>query len=177
MNSTSPHTFHIPVMGLAYTIDSPVKVARYGINSVVSIIEDKLVELMRKYYYKKYQLPYHPISATENDYRAKRITDYLNLINHIVKDQFERLKNTAFTAGTEITKYFEMLPGNSVLRLAYERMLSAGGHHEKEALIRFLKSQMLPGRIDVNIMTKVDKNNYDRKGNLLQDSSDWPRST
>jgi hypothetical protein len=172
MQATSIHTFHIPVMGLAYTIDSPVKVARYGINSVISIIEDKLVELMRKYYYEKYQFLYQPISSKEEDYRAKRITDYLNLVNRIVKEQFDRLRNTAFATGTEITKYFEMLPGNSALRLAYERMLCSNSHHEKEALIQFLKSQIRPGQIDVNIMTKVDKNNYDSKGNLLRDSSD-----
>jgi hypothetical protein len=38
-------------MALAYTIDSPVKVARYGIDFVISIIEDNLAELMRQYYY------------------------------------------------------------------------------------------------------------------------------
>ena len=45
MNSV--HQFHIPVMGLSFTIDSPVKVARYGIASTISIIEDKLIEIMR----------------------------------------------------------------------------------------------------------------------------------
>ena len=48
MNLSTPHTFHIPVMGLAYTIDTPIKVAKYGITSVVSIIEDYLVEQMRE---------------------------------------------------------------------------------------------------------------------------------
>lgn len=46
----SGHTFHIPVMGLGYTIDTPAKVARYGISSVISIIEDNLVEEIRKRY-------------------------------------------------------------------------------------------------------------------------------
>jgi hypothetical protein len=170
--NTSLHKFHIPVMGLAYTIDTPVKVARYGINSVVSIIEDKLVELMRKYYYQKHQFTYKPITEKDDDFRAKRITDYLNLINQIVKDQVARLKDTAFAAGSEITKYFEMLPSNSLVRIAYERMLSSSSDHEKEALIQFLKSQIRPGQIDVNIMTKVDKNNYDKEGNLIADSSD-----
>ena len=36
-HTNSEHTFHIPVMGLAYTVDSPVKVARFGISSVISI--------------------------------------------------------------------------------------------------------------------------------------------
>lgn len=172
MNTSSLHTFHIPVMGLAYTIDTPVKVARYGINSVVSIIEDKLVELMRKYYYEKHQLTYVPITPKDDDYRAKRITDYLNLLNRIVKEQVDHLKNVAFTAGSEITKYFEMLPGNNTLRLAYERMLVSDNHREKDALVSFLRSQIRPGQIDVNIMTKVDKNNYDRRGGLIPDGSD-----
>jgi hypothetical protein len=172
MNTPSLHTFHIPVMGLAYTIDTPLKVARFGINSVVSIIEDKLVELMRKYYYNKYNLPYNPITSKEDDYRARRITDYLNLINTVVKNQIENLKNTAFAAGSDISKYFEMLPSDSVLHLAYLRMLNCHSTHEKEAIIKFLKSQIQPGQIDVNIMTKVDRNNFDKQGNLLADSSD-----
>jgi len=172
MSTSSLHKFHIPVMGLAYTIDTPVKVARYGINSVVSIIEDKLVELMRKYYYQKHHFPYQPITEKEEDFRAKRITDYLNLINQLVRDQFARLKDTAFAAGTEITKYFEMLPSNSLLRIAYEQMLSSDSDHEKQALIQFLKSQIQPGQIDVNIMTKVDKNNYNKDGQPIHNSSD-----
>ena len=41
------HNFHIPVMGLGFTVDTPVKVAHYGISSVVSIAEDHLLERMR----------------------------------------------------------------------------------------------------------------------------------
>ena len=69
------HKFHIPVMGLAYTIDTPIKVARFGISSAISIIEDRLVEMMRSHYYPAINLEYHPISTREEDYRAKRITD------------------------------------------------------------------------------------------------------
>ena len=125
MNLTPLHSFHIPVMGLAYTIDTPVKVARFGIDSVISIIEDKLVELMRQHYYKELDVPFKPISQKEDDYRARRITDYLNLVNGIVKAQVENLKNTAFVAGSEITKYFEMLPCNNVLRVAYEKLMNS----------------------------------------------------
>ena len=171
MNS-SPHNFHIPVMGLAYTVDTPIKVARYGINSVISIIEDKLIELMRKHYYEKCEIPYEPISASEEDYRAKRITDYLNLVNKIIKEQVEKLKRSSFEAGSEIVKYFEMLPENSMLRKVYLTMQSSRNEHEKQALITYLQSQVQPGRIDVNIMTKVDKNNHDKSGNVLTESSD-----
>jgi hypothetical protein len=172
MNLSSLHNFHIPVMGLAYTIDTPIKVARFGIDSVISIIEDKLVELMRQHYYKELDVPFEPISPKEDDYRARRITDYLNLVNGIVKVQIENLKNTAFVAGSEIAKYFEMLPSNNVLRLACDKLMNSDIEHEKDALIKFLKSQIRSGRIDVNIMTKVDKDNHDKHGNIISDSSD-----
>lgn len=172
MQNHSLHTFHIPVMGLAYTIDTPIKVARYGINSVISIIEDKLIELMRKHYYQQIHRPFVPITPKEEDYRAKRITDYLNLVNDIVTQQVEKLRNTVFETGSEIAKYFEMLPGNNQLRLAYERMLCATSEAEKQTIGKYLRSQIRPGRIDVNIMTKVDKNNYDQQGNPIPDSSD-----
>ena len=75
------HTFHIPVMGLSYTIDSPIKVARFGISSVVSIIEDSLIERMREYYHQQQKEHFVPILSKEPDFRAKRVTAYLNLMN------------------------------------------------------------------------------------------------
>ncbi|HZW71071.1 MAG TPA: hypothetical protein VFF57_09340, partial [Hanamia sp.] len=83
----SQHKFHIPVMGLAFTIDSPIKVAQYGISSVISIMEDRLLEMMRKHYYPNINKPYFPITSKEDNCREKRITDYLNLVNRIVSDQ------------------------------------------------------------------------------------------
>ena len=68
--SDFPHTFHIPVMGLGYTIDTPLKVARFGISSVVSIIEDHLLEKMRKFHANKAGLQFVPIPVTQADSRA-----------------------------------------------------------------------------------------------------------
>ena len=79
MCNNTLHKFHIPVLGLAYTIDTPVKVACYGISSVISIVENRLIEMMRKHYYPTIGIEYQPISPHEDDFRAKRITDYLNL--------------------------------------------------------------------------------------------------
>ena len=42
------HKFYIPVMGTGFTIDTPLKVARYGISSVVSLVDDVLIEQMRQ---------------------------------------------------------------------------------------------------------------------------------
>jgi hypothetical protein len=166
------HSFHIPVMGLAFTIDSPVKVARFGISSVVSITEDRLVEMMRKHYYTIIGEKPRPIPSRDPDHRAKRITDYLNLLNKIVNDQIEKIKVSAFKTGSDIVKYFEMLPADSKLRQLYNRMVETIDEAEKESLRIFLRSQIKPGSIDVNIMTKLDKPSYDAEGNEIPDNSD-----
>jgi len=166
------HKFHIPVMGLAYTIDSPVKVARYGISSVISIVEDRLIEMMRSHYYPTVGKTYTPITTHEPDYRAKRITDYLNLVNTIVQDQFEKLRNAAFEKGSEIVKYFEMLPDDSTLKQLYLQMTTADDKLEKEKLETFLRQEIKPGSIDVNIMTKVDRETYNDKNELIENGSD-----
>ena len=85
MKKSKGHTFHIPVMGTGFTIDTPLKVAHLGISSVISIIDDVLVEKMRKYYSEKMDIPFNEISTKIEDFRAKRITAYLNLVNDLVK--------------------------------------------------------------------------------------------
>lgn len=159
-------------MGLAYTIDSPIKVARFGISSVISIVENRLIELMRKHYYPATGKTYQPISEHEDDFRAKRITDYLNLVNNIVQDQVEKLSNTAFETGSEIVKYFEMLPEDSTLKKAYYQMMNAGDENEKKEMEDHLRTQIRPGSIDVNIMTKTDRDNLNKAGEIIEDGSD-----
>ncbi|MBL7856100.1 MAG: hypothetical protein JNM57_00310 [Cyclobacteriaceae bacterium] len=168
----TPHTFHIPVMGLAYTIDSPIKVARFGISSVISIIEDRLVESMRRHYYKELQEHFIPITTKEADYRAKRITDYLNLVNRIVQQQVEKLKNEAFEKDSEIVQYFEMLPSDHALRKIYQLFTNTNDIDEKQKLEKLLRDHIKPGSIDVNIMTKVDRESKDKNGTLREDGSD-----
>ena len=172
MSSFSNHRFHIPVMGLAYTIDSPVKVARYGISSVISIVEDSLIEMMRSHYYQTRGELYMPITTKEPDYRAKRITDYLNLVNKMVHEQFEKLKNSAFETGSEIVKYFEMLPDSNALKQLYLQMTHTSDDTVKNNLEQHLRAVITPGCIDVNIMTKVDRDIYNKEGQLVVDGSD-----
>ncbi|MFN8358948.1 MAG: hypothetical protein U0264_03450 [Candidatus Kapaibacterium sp.] len=172
MNRTSEHTFHIPVMGIAFTLDSPVKVARFGINSVVSIVEDRIIETMRKHYYPVIDGEYYPISTHEPDYRAKRITDYLNLLDSIVQRQMEQLRREPFTAGTDIVKYFEMLPDGSRLKAEYKAMLDTENAEEKARLQQALRAALVAGRIDVNIMTKVDREQRTKSGDIVQDGSE-----
>jgi hypothetical protein len=157
MEENRVHTFHIPVMGLAFSIDTPVKVARFGISSVVSIVDDVLIEQMRKQYVLSRGETYDPITSNDDDYRARRITEYLNLLHRIVHEQIESLKASAFETGSEIAKYFEMLADHSPLKSLYRRMIQARDAATKKALENELREKIVAGSIDVNIMTKIDR--------------------
>ncbi len=165
----SPHTFHIPVMGIGFTIDSPLKVARYGISSVISLVDDELIEEMRQYYCRLLHEEYTPITKHDKDCRARRITEYLNLVDRIVRAQFEELRSSPFASGSELTRYFELLPDDSPLKVLYRQMLGAGDPILKEELQWSLRSQISPGEINVNIMTKLDRDYCGRDGQTLSD--------
>ena len=45
MENSRVHSFHIPVLGLAFSIDTPIRVARFGISSVISIVDDILIDV------------------------------------------------------------------------------------------------------------------------------------
>jgi len=145
-------------MGLAFTIDSPLKVAHYGINSVISIMDDDLVEKMRKIHCLKNSIEYLPITVKEYDYRAKRITAYLNLINMLVKQNFEKLKQEILKRGDEAVKYCNMLPDKNLFKVSLSNYIN--GNIPIDVFRVLLNKQMFPGSIDVNIMTKVDNVNY-----------------
>ena len=78
------HTFHIPVLGLGYSVDTPVKVSHFGISSVMSIVDDEMIERMRKHHTLASGDVFVPIQTNEDDFRARRITAYLDLVNRIV---------------------------------------------------------------------------------------------
>lgn len=163
------HAFHIPVLGLAFSIDSPLKVAKYGISSVMSIVDDELIERIRAHHSKDNQLYYSPIKKTEVDYRAKRITAYLNLVQQIVDTQIFYIKNEDFIPNSDLTKYYELLPDTDFSKKRYKKMLETTDADEKAILQAELKAAVYPGEIDVNIMAKVDKLNVDAKGNMLDE--------
>jgi hypothetical protein len=165
MTKLAEHTFHIPVLGIGYSIDAPAKVARYGISSVVSLTDHIVIEKMRKHYCLQENEPYSEIKG--HDEAAKRITAYLNLLNKIVKKQFESLKHSAFEKGSEIVKYFEMLPETSLLKQAYLKLHHLTDTKAKREHEEWLRNQITPGSIDVNIMTKLDSARYAPDGTQL----------
>ncbi len=92
-------------MGLGYTIDTPARVAHLGISSVISIVDDVLIENMREFYCKNLNIPFKAISTKIHDFRAKRITEYLDLMDEVVKEKFEALKYSVNQTEHEIEKY------------------------------------------------------------------------
>ena len=152
------HSLHIPVMGLGFTMDTPAKVAQYGISSVISIGDDILIEKMRKVYCEKLKLPYEEINTKIEDYRAKRITAYLNLMNDLATQKFEELKESTLEAGSEMKKYLDMLPDASDIKKEFAELMEKVPSFED--VKNWAKDSFSMGSIDVNIMTKVDQINY-----------------
>ena len=73
--------------------------------------------------------------------------------------QVKELQASPFEPGSEITRYFELLP-QSELKRAYQEMLAATDPAEKTRRQDELRAQAVPGSIDVNIMTKLDRDAY-----------------
>lgn len=162
--SNKKHSFHIPVMGTGFTIDTPLKVAQYGIDSVISLVDDILIEKIRKVYCEKLNIPYKEISDKIEDFRAKRITSYLNLINEQAKRKFEEFKNISTEKTNEIKEYFNMLPDGSYLKNEFKKLTDE--YFDIDKVKNWLNDTLSMGSIDVNIMTKLDKENY-RNGEKL----------
>nr|WP_319399768.1 hypothetical protein [uncultured Carboxylicivirga sp.] len=152
------HTFHIPVLGLGYTLDTPIKVAPLGISSVISLVDDVLMEKLREFYSNQFDLPFQSISDKVEDFRAKRITSYLNMVDDIVSKKVGDLKKSASEKSSELEKYFNMLPSLSEYTKKWN--LAQKSKEVKEELMHWVQNHLPIGDIDVNIMTKLDKTNY-----------------
>jgi len=155
------HHFHIPVMGLGHSVDSPIRVAPLGINSVISIVDDLLLEKIRKYYYQINGLKYNNIPVSAHDGRARRITAYLNLVQKIVQQKFNDIKALPLFQHSDKDRYFQMLPESHPLKTKYNVIAGMADSASQEQAIDELTRDMTPGSIDVNIMSKVDALNYD----------------
>jgi len=145
-------------MGIGFTIDTPLKVAKYGIDSVISLVDDILLEKLRKMYSEKFEIPYKEITDKIEDFRAKRITSYLNLIGDLAERNFETLKNVSVEKSEDIKAYINMLPNGSSLKSEFKKITENGFNLSE--IKNWANKNLTLGHIDVNIMTKVDKDNY-----------------
>lgn len=164
------HSFHIPVMGIGYTIDTPLKVAQYGIDSVISLVDDMLLERLRKMYCEKYQQPYEAITEAVEDFRAKRITAYLDLMHDLAKAKFEQIQNATEDAQNDLKKYVDLLPNTAEIKQRFQNMEMP--KIDLDSIKSWFSDRLSMGSIDVNIMTKVDKENYRNKEKLPTEYND-----
>ncbi|WP_456411935.1 hypothetical protein, partial [Oceanithermus sp.] len=154
------HTFHIPVMGTAFTVDTPLRIAKYGIASVISIVDDDLLERMRAYWAHRRGRAYAPIEKDlKADSRARRTAAYLDLVDELVREDFEALRAAPLEPGSELWRYLELLPDEAPAHRLWRDWLAAGPEKRPELEAR-LRAALEPGRLEVNVMTKVDKPNY-----------------
>ncbi|WP_019671037.1 hypothetical protein [Eudoraea adriatica] len=167
---TNVHSFHIPVMGIGFTIDTPLKVSRFGIDSVISLVDDILIEKLRKMYCAKFEIPYSEITENTDDFRAKRITAYLDLIYEESLRKFEELKNVTIDSAAELKNYFSLLPDTSGLKKEFRKLTRDSFNLEE--IKTWAQDNLTMGSIDVNIMTKVDKENYRKKEKLPTEYND-----
>ena len=165
------HTFHIPVMGTGFTIDTPLNVAKFGISSVISLVDDALIEQMRKFHSDRVGEPYEAVENRDDDARARRITLYLNLMNRLVQRQVRDMKASPFSEGSNIVRYFELLPDTAPKRL-YQEMLAEEDPGKKTRIQERLRTLVVPGSIDVNIMTRVDKDNFNGQQEPIPEGSE-----
>lgn len=145
-------------MGIGFTIDTPLKVSHLGIDSVISLVDDQLMEKLRKMYCETSGITYSEIKESTEDFRAKRITSYLNLIGSLAEKKFEEMKSMAKGFSDELNQYFNILPESSQIKHQFKKLITSD--FSLKDLQNWIESNLSMGSIDVNIMTKVDKDNY-----------------
>ena len=164
------HSFHIPVMGTAFTADTPLKVAQYGIDSVIALADDVLLERLRKMYCDLNNRDYEEISIKEEDSRAVRITAYLNLVNELIEEKYNNFISKIKEKEEDLKQYFNLLPDTSNIKKDFQVFIESLPSMEEMNL--WVKENMSLGSVDVNIMTKVDKTNYKKGVELPSEFND-----
>ncbi|MEE9381806.1 MAG: hypothetical protein V3V08_00130 [Nannocystaceae bacterium] len=160
------HTFHIPVMGIGFTLDTPLRISAYGISSVISLVDDVLIEQARRHYCELSGEPFEAVDG--DDARARRITAYLDFVDRQVQAHTEALRCSSFDDPKGIRRYFELLPSWHPLRHEYGRMCEMTDAASKQRCAQALRDAVVAGSVDVNIMTKLDRT-VDSKGEPLGD--------
>jgi len=157
-------------MGTAFTADTPLKVAQYGIDSVIALADDVLLERLRKMYCDLNNRDYEEISIKEEDSRAVRITAYLNLVNELIEEKYNNFISKIKEKEEDLKQYFNLLPDTSNIKKDFQVFIE--GLPSMEEMNLWVKENMSLGSVDVNIMTKVDKTNYKKGVELPSEFND-----
>lgn len=157
------HYIHIPVMGICYTADSPMRIAHMGLTSAISLVDDGLLEEYRMAYAERLGVDV----GTPQTSREERIRLYLDFVTNEVQRKFDWIRglrvgggnfhmNDGTVAGlNEKDRYFMMLPSGSPLRAEYDRVCSLSGLQRVSAEMD-LTQKMECGEIQANIMVGLN---------------------
>lgn len=157
-------------MGTAFTADTPLKVAQFGIDSVIALADDVLLERLRKVYADKNNLQYEEIKNNTKDYRADRITSYLNLVNKLANQKYEEYTTATKEKVEALKTFFATFPDTSQLKKEFNKLTK--NYFNIDEISPWLKENLNMGSIDVNIMTKVDKPNFFKNEALPSEYND-----
>jgi hypothetical protein len=145
-------------MGTGHSIDTPLRVARWGISSVISLVDDILVEQVHRLHAERLGIPFKGVDPKDPKARAERIRRYVDFLYEQVQTQMRELRAQSFADDSDKTRWFAMLPESSPLKAEWIRMRSlAIGSDAREQAESILSAKMEPGSIDANIMTKLDR--------------------
>lgn len=151
------HRFLIPVMGTGHSIDTPLRVARWGISSVISLVDDIMIEQVHRLHCQRRGLAFEAVSPREPKARAERIRRYMDFLFDQVQAQMADLKAKPFAPDSDKTRWFELLPDSSPLKAEYKAVLKMERGEARDRAEAALTDRMEPGSIDANIMTKLDR--------------------
>ncbi|HTB34148.1 MAG TPA: hypothetical protein VK842_04750, partial [bacterium] len=154
--ASSPHHFHIPVMGVSFTNESPLKIGRFGIDSVMSLGDDNLLEDLRKHWAGKRGDGFTPIAKNAPQARARRVQAWCDLVADELDAQMLHMRREPMMPGLDLWRYFALLP-EGALKQAWRAAIELPHGPARQKAHETLMANMRPGRADVNIMTKVDR--------------------
>ena len=146
-------------MGTGFSIDTPLRVAHLGIDSVISLVDDLLIERVHRHYAEKHEIEFNPVSTKDPDARSHRITGYLDLIHDLVLEKVDQVRSMSLFEENEKRRYFELLPDGTELKEMFHKVLEMTPGLHRDTLEQELTDNMQTGSIDVNIMVKLDRLN------------------
>ncbi len=160
------HRFLIPVMGTGHSIDTPLRVARWGISSVISLVDDIMIEQVHRLHCQRRGLPFEAVSPRTPKARSERIRRYMDFLFDQVQLQMAELRAQPFLPNSEKSRWFQLLPESSPLKAEYQALLKMASSEERSQAELALSAKMEPGSIDANIMTKLDRRPVNADGTL-----------
>ena len=73
------HRFHIPVMGIGFTIDSALRVAKFGIATVISLADDRLIERVKELHEEGFRFAFDDCAAHPDKLPLYPLISYIKI--------------------------------------------------------------------------------------------------